>query len=60
MTTREFRQTMFQIDSIKWVNNDTLKETCINGDEKVVDAFFFATNGVVSCTVYIKKMIFSV
>jgi hypothetical protein len=55
MTTREFKQTMFQIDSIKWINSDTLKETYINGDEKIVDAFFSATNGIVSCTVYIKN-----
>lgn len=55
MTVREFQQKMFQIDSIKWINNDTLKEVCVNGDEKVVDAFFSARNGIVSCSVYVKN-----
>lgn len=55
MTVREFRFTMFQIDSIQWIDEDTKKEVYPLGDEKVLDAYFSATNNIVSCAVYIKK-----
>ena len=53
MTVQEFRQTMFQIDSIKWIDNNTKQEVYPLGDEKVVDAYFSATNEIITCAVFI-------
>jgi hypothetical protein len=55
MTVKDFKNTMFQIDSIKWIDDNTKQEVFPLGDEKVVDAYFSATNEIITCAVYIKR-----
>ena len=56
MTVLQFRQTLFQIDCITYHNNKTRKEVlCPANEDKVVDAFFHARNGLVYCSVYIEQ-----